>query len=258
MLKSAIAMRPSKADPREPDDFRTRLSQQIDLRHRRREHRVEGSGIEMNEKICQGGRRSCREVGGNWLRRRRFRSARSRRNPRHEGSYVSLAGTAIMLRRQRMVRSVGGGGARAGARVHRGPAGGGAGSRARPGALPAGRGLEWSPPRAPAASAGHHLRPADAVGAPGSSARRGGRAGVEERALAGVPAAQPPGRGVDRRGLSRRHEHAPRAPGAGQAVRGSHRQGRGQPLRWLPGRPWWPSGARRAENPRGLAGLAGA
>ena len=32
---------------------------------------------------------SCREVGGNWLRWRRFRSPRSRRNPRHEASYAS-------------------------------------------------------------------------------------------------------------------------------------------------------------------------
>jgi hypothetical protein len=48
---------------------------------------------------------SCREVGGNWLRRRRFRSARSRGNPRHEGSYASLADAAIAVRRQRLVRS---------------------------------------------------------------------------------------------------------------------------------------------------------
>jgi hypothetical protein len=37
-------------------------------------------------------------LGGNWLRRRRFRSARSRRNPRHERSYVSRAGAAITVR----------------------------------------------------------------------------------------------------------------------------------------------------------------
>src|SRR4029450_2210179 len=46
--------------------------------------------------------------------------------------------------------------------------------RARAGPLRARRGLQRSPPWAPAAPAGHHLRPADAVGAPGA-ARRGGR-----------------------------------------------------------------------------------
>ena len=34
--------------------------------------------------LCSVFWRPCRGVGGNWLRRRRFRSARSRRNPRHE------------------------------------------------------------------------------------------------------------------------------------------------------------------------------
>jgi hypothetical protein len=52
--------------------------------------------------------RSCREVGGNWLRRRRFRSARSRRNPRHEASYASLGSDAITVRRERLVPRLGG------------------------------------------------------------------------------------------------------------------------------------------------------
>ena len=205
-------------------------------------YRLERQGLFPRESMVAA--RSCREVGGNWLRRRRFRSARSRRNPRHEGSYASLAVAAITVRRKRMVRSLGGGGARSGTLVHRAPAGGGAGSRARPGALPAGRDLERSPPRAPTAATDHHLRPADALGAAGAAGRRSWRAGMEERATAGLQAAQPPGRGADRRGLSRRHEHPPRASGAGQAVRRPHRQGRRQP--------------RLAEDPRGLAGLAGA
>jgi putative transposase len=41
------------------------------------------------------------------------------------------------------------------------------------------------------------------------------------------------------------------AAGVSQAVRGPRRQGRRESLRWLPGRPWWPSGARRAEDPLG-------
>jgi hypothetical protein len=47
---------------------------------------------------CPGQRSRAGEGAGhsiNWLRRRRFRSARSRRNPRHEGSYASLVGAAI-------------------------------------------------------------------------------------------------------------------------------------------------------------------
>ena len=75
-------------------------------------------------------------------------------------------------------------------------------------------------PRAPTAATDHHLRPADALGAAGAAGRRGGRAGMEERATAGLPAAQPPGRGADRRGLSRRHEHPPRASGAAKLFEG--------------------------------------
>ena len=52
----------------------------------------------MTGPLC--GPRSCLEVGGNWLRRRRFRLARSRRNPRHEGSYANCAGSAIAVRRR--------------------------------------------------------------------------------------------------------------------------------------------------------------
>jgi DNA invertase Pin-like site-specific DNA recombinase len=53
-----------------------------------------------NDRLLLGMKGSCREVGGNWLRWRRFRSPRSRRNPRHEGSYARLAGSAIAVRRQ--------------------------------------------------------------------------------------------------------------------------------------------------------------
>jgi hypothetical protein len=44
--------------------------------------------------------RPCRGVGGNWLRRRRFRLARPRRNLRHDGGYVSRGHVAIALRWQ--------------------------------------------------------------------------------------------------------------------------------------------------------------
>ena len=50
---------------------------------------------------------SCREVGGKWRRRRRFRLARPRRNPRHDRGYVSGGHDAIAFRRQRLVRSPG-------------------------------------------------------------------------------------------------------------------------------------------------------
>jgi hypothetical protein len=48
--------------------------------------------------------RSCRGVGGNWLRRRRFRLTRPRRNPRRDGSYVGRTRIASAFRRQRVVR----------------------------------------------------------------------------------------------------------------------------------------------------------
>ena len=66
---------------------------------------------------------------------------------------------------------------------------------------------------------------------------------MEERATAGLPAAQPPGQGADRQGLSRRHEDPPRASGAGGAVRRPHRKD---------------DVGRPGRRPRGLAGLAGA
>jgi hypothetical protein len=46
---------------------------------------------------------SYREVGGNWLRWRRFRLARSRRNPRHDRSYATMGIGAIAVRRKRVV-----------------------------------------------------------------------------------------------------------------------------------------------------------
>ena len=149
-----------------------------------------------------------------------FRSARSRRNPRHEVSYASLADAAIAVRRERLVRSLGGGDPRAGARVHRAAAGGGARGRARPRALRARRDLDRPPPRAPATLTGHHLRAAELVGTAGSLARRGRRAGVEERTVAGLQAAQPPRRGADRRGVSGGDEHRPIAPGDAKLFEG--------------------------------------
>ena len=64
----------------------------------------------------------CRGVGGKWLRRRRFRLARPRRNPRHDGSYVSRGRDAIAIRWPRLVRSARRGGAPASSRLHRGVA----------------------------------------------------------------------------------------------------------------------------------------
>src|SRR5215207_2021463 len=121
---------------------------------------------------------------------------------------------------------------------------GGAGGLARPWALRARSGLHWSAPWAPAAPADHHVRPADALGAARSSARRGWRAGMEERLAARLQAALPSRRGVDRRGLPRRHEHPPGTASVGPVVRGPRGQGRSQP--------------GLAEDPLGLAGLAGA
>ena len=47
---------------------------------------------------------SCRGVGGNWLRRRRFRLPRPRRSPCRDGSYVGRTRIAIAFRGQRVVR----------------------------------------------------------------------------------------------------------------------------------------------------------
>jgi hypothetical protein len=117
---------------------------------------------------------SCRGVGGKWLRRRRFWLARPRRNPRRDGSYVGHTHVAIApFRRQRMVRSSGGGGAPAGARLHRGVAGGGAGRRARPCPLRASRHGDRPPPWTPGRPAGHHLRPRGTVGTTSAVARSG-------------------------------------------------------------------------------------
>ena len=71
-----------------------------------------------------------------------------------------------------------------------------------------------------------------------------GRARMEERALAGLQAAQPSRRGSDRPSLSRRDEHPAGAPCVGQPVRGPGWQGHGQP--------------GVATDPLGLGGLAAA